>query len=417
MSTRIVKRATACFMAVFMLITSIIPMYALSYDVEAAKAAAKEDCRTWRQSDERWSNYPIGRSGSTIGGIGCYLTASLVAIKMAGNASPDSQPLEFVEWLNANGGFGPAGDLYWQPVYTYVRQCAGSEVQILYRDISEGIFSSVIAGKTTWKDKINALSSAGYYCLVHFSRGHYVLATGQDENGDVLIFDAAGIADLSAAAAPSRKTAYVLTEQYSYGEIDGVTILDMSGTPLNECKEFGGGSTESSNGFTVSDIRNQYGEEYWVSEQGLNEFTSINLMNGNALTMSEREEVGDWRQTLEYKDDSEKHGILRAIVMLIGIIMILYSTLIFVAFQVDRINNFVDVPLLYFLTAGKMMTVNEDEQSTYNEDNKGAKMMKQKDICIASLVGIVVGILLLSGKLYELINLALSLVAKLINKI
>jgi len=415
----LVTRLITGMLALVMVFSNVTPVSVLAYDLKASEKAASEDCRTWRQSDVRWGDYPIGASPYTLSDSGCYIFASLVALKLAGFTKPTAQPVEFTKFLYEHGCFGSSGCLTYNPVYEYVYASVGSDKHICYRD--ESFYSDLLVGKTTWKDKINTLSSAGYYVIIYLSHNHFVLALGQDEDGDVLIYDAGGSADMSAEAAPSRKVAYKITDQYSYEGIGHITIIDMDGIPLNEVKEYCGGnpSEDAKNSpFSVKDIRAKYGEDYWVSTYGLAEEVPLSMMNSSSLTANERLEISDWNRSLEYQKEDKMNGLLRAIVMLCGIVVVVYSTLLFLAFQVDRVNNFIDISLVSTMTFGLMM-VADDGQSTYaSKTARGEpKMLTLKDVTIASISGIAVGVLLLSGKLFGIIDAVITFFSNLLDKI
>lgn len=164
--------------------------------------------------------------------------------------------------------------------------------------------------------------------------------------------------------------------------------------------------------FTITgNLAATYNEEYFLGLQDSLHDSGVLLPDASSLQFSEQQEIAEWKNTIELLKEDKKYSILRAIVMLVGIIMIVYSTLLFIAFQIDRINNFVDVELVSWLTGNKLVT-SRDETSTYNNETaKGKpKTVVQKDIFAATLTGILAGVLLLSGKLYAIINLVVSFV-------
>lgn len=173
-------------------------------------------------------------------------------------------------------------------------------------------------------------------------------------------------------------------------------------------------SSSSGNiGLSINDIAQRYDESYFLGNiAGLSE-RSIALPSADWLQYSEQQEIADWKNTIELLKEDEKFSFLRACVMLVGILIIVYSTLLFLAFQFDKINNFVDIEVLSMLTMGKMVT-SRDDTSTYNdasETTKGKpKMIVQKDIFVVTITGIAIGVLLLTGKLYAIITLVVDLV-------
>ena len=171
-------------------------------------------------------------------------------------------------------------------------------------------------------------------------------------------------------------------------------------------------SSAGNTGISINDIAQKYDETYFLGDfSGLVEH-GIALPSSDWLQHSEQQEIANWKSTIELLQEDKKYSVLRACVMFVGILMIVYSTLLFLAFQFDKINNFVDIELVSCLTLGKLVT-SRDEISTYNKEEVSGKpkAVVQKDIAMASITGITAGVLLLSGKLYAIISLVVSLVS------
>ena len=171
-------------------------------------------------------------------------------------------------------------------------------------------------------------------------------------------------------------------------------------------------SSAGNTGISINDIAQKYDETYFLGDfSGLVE-RGIALPSSDWLQYSEQQEIANWKSTIELLQEDKKYSVLRACVMFVGILMIVYSTLLYLAFQFDKINNFVDIELVSCLTLGKLVT-SRDEISTYNKEEVSGKpkAVVQKDIAMASITGITAGVLLLSGKLYAIISLVVSLVS------
>lgn len=428
--TRVLKRISAAFLALFLLVCNLVPMCVSAYDESKWKDAANEDFRTWRQMDSRWADYRMGSSSdSTVGDYGCLVFAMSMIIKMSGAKGDSFQPMDLVKYTQSVGGFSSGGGYN---NYANVANYTNNKVVQIgsYGNVGESIRTTVLSGKTDIISQIKALTDAGYYIILHVANKrhggaahHFIMCMGYDDEG-ILVSDAypdGESAYFTPEGVSSRTPLYHLDDFYLTPE--SYQIWQCVDKPFNQNEEYFSGKTganNAANGIQVSDIMQQYGEEYWLEAEQCSQLTEYPLIlrTNEDLSIQERDELSGWKQTIDYKEEDSQHGFLRAVVMLVGILIIVYSTLLFLAFQFDRINNFIDVPLLYFLTFGKMMTINEDEQSTYNQaDVKGAKMMKQKDILMASLVGIAIGVLLLSGRLFALINAVVSFIGKMLDKI
>lgn len=73
-----------------------------------------EDYRKWAQADPRWGSIEMSTSGKTVAKIGCLVTSiTKLIIKSKLRDSETFNVATLVNWLNANNGFSPYGDLYW----------------------------------------------------------------------------------------------------------------------------------------------------------------------------------------------------------------------------------------------------------------------------------------------------------------
>lgn len=84
----------------------------------------------WKQKGSSWSNIQMGRSGKTIGDIGCLVTSVAMQIAKSGVKTniANFNPGTFVQFLNKNGGFDSVGNFVWAtatkaaPSFQYVGQ-------------------------------------------------------------------------------------------------------------------------------------------------------------------------------------------------------------------------------------------------------------------------------------------------------
>ena len=107
---RVLRRLSAGLLALVLLITYSVPLVGLAYDEQAAKAAASEDCRTWRQQDTRWKDYMMGTSsGSSVGDVGCLMIAMSMMIKICEVKGDSFQPMDFITYTKQIGGFSSGG--------------------------------------------------------------------------------------------------------------------------------------------------------------------------------------------------------------------------------------------------------------------------------------------------------------------
>lgn len=111
----------------------------------------------------------------------------------------------------------------------------------------------------------------------------------------------------------------------------------------------------------------------------------------------------NWERNVRMgREDSGLVATLRKIVMVFGIVMIVYSVLLYVAFWFDRINNFISIDALGLLTLGRLHA-SLDNECTYsfrevNPETK--KTVNHRIMATLCILIIFIGVLIVSGKLY-----------------
>lgn len=153
---------------------------------------------------------------------------------------------------------------------------------------------------------------------------------------------------------------------------------------------------------------------YWAEE----EFVSVNqlldspvpLPDAETLDAVDRNHVVEWREQLEMEQEQQKYRVVRGIVSFVGILVILYSVFLYIAFQFDVNQNFFDFEFIGVMTMGRLRIAQEYDKSTYKEDNAGKKLVTHRDIIGVCLLGIALGVLIISGKLYAFIYQVIFLV-------
>lgn len=191
------------------------------------------------------------------------------------------------------------------------------------------------------------------------------------------------------------QTATLIYEMYSGSkiDIDGGTLTDAEGNVFD----------------IKGDLLAKYNEEYFLGSTASLTEMGISLPNASYLNISEQQEIAEWKNSIDLLREDNQFRLLRVCVMFCGIVIVIYSTLLFLAFQFDRINNFIDIELVRYLSFGRLIT-SYDETSTYNDANEHgkAKAIVLKDAVVLMVTGIFAGVILLSGKLYAIIGLVIS---------
>lgn len=133
----------------------------------------------------------------------------------------------------------------------------------------------------------------------------------------------------------------------------------------------------------------------------------IDLPSSESLDLEDRVKIANWLNTIKGEEESGIIRTLRSIVAFVGILIVIYSSLIYIAYWFDRINNFIELSALSILTFGRLEISPDDTVSTFSPKTKGKKVITHRDAVFISLLGIAFGVVLLSGVIYSLVMLIL----------
>ncbi len=90
---------------------------ALVYPSWSIRTSAAENYRLWRQSDERWSDIPLGNSSATVRTHGCLVTSIAILAVHSGSENADEfNPGVFVKELNKIDGFSNGAISSWSKI-------------------------------------------------------------------------------------------------------------------------------------------------------------------------------------------------------------------------------------------------------------------------------------------------------------
>lgn len=143
-------------------------------------------------------------------------------------------------------------------------------------------------------------------------------------------------------------------------------------------------------------------EGYFSSASGISE-EALCLPSSYDLPLKDLTELSSWKKNIKYAEDDRSLRYPRAVVMLVGILVTIYSILLYIAYQFDRINNFIELDALGIMTFGKLRISPDDRKSTFNDKHQERKVVVHRDIIIVCLVGVAIGVLLISGKIFEVV--------------
>lgn len=126
------------------------------------------------------------------------------------------------------------------------------------------------------------------------------------------------------------------------------------------------------------------------------------------LSQSEVQSVDSWKDNIGMNDaDKGFRGVLRRLVQLFGILLTLWALLLYIAYWVDRLNNFIEIDLVSILTFGKFRISDSEDESTYkmfHNKGKGQRTVNHRNIITISVIALAFGALLMTGTLYKAIT-------------
>lgn len=189
----IMNKKLILFMTTLSLAAAPISVFASENDVPVATIEALEEraglkaatgaYRTWKQYNAAWAGIHLGSSPYTMNDSGCLVTAIATLMVHSGAADEAGvDPGKLCTYLNNNGGFTSAGELYWTKVNGAVDGFSLSQ----YRVMLSGSKSDKLA-------QIRSYLNQGYYIIVSVGYGaHWVAVDGMNSDGsNVNIFDPA----------------------------------------------------------------------------------------------------------------------------------------------------------------------------------------------------------------------------------
>ena len=103
---------------------------------------------------------------------------------------------------------------------------------------------------------------------------------------------------------------------------------------------------------------------------------------------------------------------VRVTVQVLGVILLLWSVLLFLGFQFDRINNVLDVSIVTILTFGRLQVATDADESLKKSKEAKTKLITQRSCLAICLVTSLFAVLLLTGKFYSILT---SLIYTIIN--
>ena len=365
-----------------------------------------------------WASQNIG--GGVMSQCGCLVMSFAILLKMSGAYGDDFCPVALINYMNRHGCFNGGGawsnyaavyDLKTPDGKTPLKD-GGGIVQISGSYNLDGASKSLSSHKDYY-DLAVALAEKGYYVITnrtspscHFTPLIKLIDVGGEKR--IIISEVGdGYDDLTKGAYIPYAGEAPPEGYFNYNySINHIEVFVVDGHPFTGAVE-GGAVKDNANAPTMKGLYKFLEEDYFVTKSMLDE-AAINLpRRGDLIQLSggwdKVKEIESWKSNIDNSKENSINRYIRASFMFVGILITLYSMLLYVAYQFDRINNFVDISLLSTMTVGRLNVAPEDTNGNFNSATSGrAKYLKHKDIIIVSIIGVGIGVLLISGRIFSL---------------
>lgn len=347
--------------------------------------ASDEEYKSFSQLDSRWGGYVYG-GGETISYSGCVITS--VSVLMA-YANPDLRDVNTFNPQVAASKFRFDGAaFYWDstanadPTFTYVGKIYESGTALSESEANAKVKEQLDAGNYVIIKTIGMYGGSTHYSpIVGYADGKPIVwdvAGGQNSNWDT--WANLGIYEIVVYSSSKNKSYDVL------GKSDDA----ISGKPETE--------------------EEKQEVQKLIEESGLTGMpedhvfaTDLEFPDYDVLSNNEKANVDTIKESIEVKKDSW-FDIMMKIVSVTGLFVILYGVLFVVCYMFDRNNSLFDLSLFNLITLGKYKVWDEVDGMRAGEKGKDGIIYCDSSSVVKSFAVIeVIGFLLISGKVFELL--------------
>jgi hypothetical protein len=112
-----------------------------------------------------------------------------------------------------------------------------------------------------------------------------------------------------------------------------------------------------------------------------------------------------WKTNVdELNQNSGWIKVVRIIVQVLGVLLLLWSILLFLGFHFDKINNLLDISIVSILTLGRLQVAIDADESLKKSKEAKTKMITQRSCLAICFVTALFAVLLLTGKFYSILT-------------
>ena len=166
----------------------------------------------------------------------------------------------------------------------------------------------------------------------------------------------------------------------------------------------------------IQDKKGHFTEEQLSSMVVLSEADLAGVLDyatTDNLTHEDLESLDIWKNLVAEESTTER--TIRIVVQLVGVLLLIWSILLFTGYYFDRTNNLIDISAVSILTLGKLRAITDDgEESTFGKDKSEKKnkisTVNSRNIFTICSVTALFAVLILTGTLYNMLTSLVNLV-------
>ena len=138
-----------------------------------------------------------------------------------------------------------------------------------------------------------------------------------------------------------------------------------------------------------------------ITEQNWYDKT-IALPGRDALSDKEIYTLENWKSDSEFQQTNGVVNTIRMIIAILGILIMIWGFLLYMAYWLDKFNNFIEFSFLNFLSFDQLELAPDESDSTFSPLTKGKKAVNHKDMIFVLFTVEAIGVVMLTGLIYRL---------------
>ena len=375
-----ILRIVISFLLIIGMLLTCMPLKAYAYD---------EEYKTFLQGDERWGSHGTGTSSEPIASVGCAVTSFAI---LMGYADPELRDVEKFNPAICNDEYlqfaGAA--VYWDPIKGPLTRVPDA---VLDGSSEEALTKSV-----------KVLLDKGYYIIMWGSDTypggtHYSPIVGWDnEKEEPIVFDVAGGWDGFDWHGFAHSTNVGDIHVYK-ADKPSYEAFEEVGSPKNSKKTDEEASEEAEIALTA--VLNQWELHGMPSMADLSvPLETPDFATRDNLLLNELQSLRVINEDM--KDNGLSfYRVVNIFFSFSGLVLIVYSMVLYTSYMVDISNNFSHLSLVGFITFGRLKVLDYDEELTPELRKEGYVTKKAFTVRCCILFGC--GCLMVSGLLVKLI--------------